>query len=110
MAGGGPPVLLDAASSLGSRQALAGLESLMLRTGWAVVRRRVLVSSPARSMVMVSAATWTVTTCPAWIRPRAIFCPATMITPVLLARRWTVTGSVEGRGGGPAIRQARPAR
>jgi hypothetical protein len=25
-----------------------------------------------------------------------------MITPVLLARRWTRTGSIEGRGGGPA--------
>ena len=50
----------------------------------------------ARSMVMVSAATWTVTICRAWMRPRATFCPATMITPVLLARRWTVTGSVGG--------------
>ena len=30
---------------------------------------------------------WTVTTRPAWMRPRAIFCPTTMITPVLLARR-----------------------
>jgi hypothetical protein len=28
-----------------------------------------------------------------------------MITPVLLARRWMVTGSVEGRGGGPAFVQ-----
>ena len=79
----------------------------MLRTGWVVVRRMVRVSSPPRSMVMVSSATWTVTICPAWIRPRAIFCPATMITPVLLARRWTVTGSAEGRGGGPAGRAPR---
>ena len=43
-----------------------------------------------------------VATRPAWMRPRAIFCPATMITPVLLARRCTVTGPVDGRGGGPA--------
>ncbi len=42
---------------------------------------------PARSMVMVASATWTVTICRAWIRPRAIFCLATMITPVLLATR-----------------------
>ena len=34
---------------------------------------------------MVSSATWTVTMRRAWMRPRAIFCPATMITPVLLA-------------------------
>ena len=59
---------------------------------------------------MVSAATWTVTICRAWIRPRAIFCPATMITPVLLATRWAVTGSVEGRGGGPAGRAPRSSR
>jgi hypothetical protein len=30
---------------------------------------------------------WTLTTCLAWMRPRAIFCPTTMITPVSLARR-----------------------
>src|SRR5262249_54860084 len=63
----------------------------------------VRVSSPPRSMVMVCPATWTVTTRPAWMRPRAIFCPATMMTPVLLARRCTVTGSADGRGGGPAV-------
>jgi hypothetical protein len=45
------------------------------------------------------AATWTVTIWSAWIRPRAIFCPATMMTPVLLATCWTVTGSADGRGG-----------
>jgi hypothetical protein len=50
-----------------------GRWALMLRTGWAVVRRVVRVSSPARSMVTVSAATWTVTIWPAWMRPRAIF-------------------------------------
>ena len=58
----------------------------------------------------VSAATWTVTTWRAWMRPRAIFWPATMMTPVLLARRWTVTGSAEGRGGGPAGRAPRSLR
>ena len=82
----------------------------MLRTGWLVVRRMVRVSSPPRSMVMVSSATWTVTVRPAWMRPRAIFCPTTMMTPVLLARRWTVTGSAEGRGGGPAGRAPRSSR
>jgi len=30
-----------------------------------------------------------------------------MITPVLLARRWTRTGSADGRGGGPAGRTPR---
>ena len=79
----------------------------MLRTGWVVVRRTTRVSSLARSMVIVSAATWTVTMRRAWMRPRAIFCPATMITPVLLATRWAVTGSVEGRVGGPAGRAPR---
>jgi hypothetical protein len=34
--------------------------------------------------------------------PRASFCPATMMTPVFDARRCAVTGSSEGRGGGPA--------
>src|SRR5262249_51436010 len=72
----------------------------MLRTAWVVVRRTVRMSSPPRSMVRVWSATWTVTICPAWMRPRAIFCP-TMITPVLLATRCTVTGSAVGRGGGP---------
>src|SRR6185503_399746 len=89
--------------------ALRGCWALMLRTGWVVVRRTVRVSSP-RSMVIVSAATWTVTICRAWIRPRAIFCPATMMTPVLLATLWTVTGSADGRGGGPAGRAPRSSR
>ena len=74
---------------------------MMLRTAWVVVRLTILVSSPCRSMVIVSAATWTVTTSPAWMRQRAIFCLATMMTPVLLARRWAVTGSAEGRGRRP---------
>src|SRR5512132_1779720 len=82
--------------------ALRGRWALMLRTAWVVVRRMVRMSSPPRSMVMVCSATWAVTTRAAWMRPRAIFCPATMITPVLLATRWTVMGSVLGRGGGPA--------
>ena len=82
----------------------------MLRTGWAVVRRTVRLSLSSRSMVTVWSAAWTVTVCPAWMRPRAIFCPATMMTPVLLARRWAVTGSVDGRGGGPAGRAPRIAR
>jgi hypothetical protein len=38
----------------------------------------------------------------AWMRPRAIFCPAIMMIPVLLARRWAVTSSADGRGGGRA--------
>jgi hypothetical protein len=45
-----------------TRACWRGRWALMLRTGWVVVRRTVLVSSPARSVVMVSAATWTVTT------------------------------------------------
>src|SRR5215471_15890309 len=44
------------------------------------------------------------------MRPSATFCPATMITPVLLARRWAVTGSAAGRGGGPAGRAPRRVR
>jgi hypothetical protein len=46
-------------------------------------------------------ATWTVTIWRAWTRPRAIFSPAAMMTPVLLATLWTVTGSADGRGGRP---------
>ena len=75
-----------------------------VRRGWVVVRRTTRVSSLARSMVIVSSATWTVTMRRAWMRPRAVFCPAIMITPVLLATRRAVTGSAEGRGGGPAGR------
>jgi hypothetical protein len=78
----------------------------MLRPGSVVVRRMVRTSSPPRLIVMVCSATYTVTTRPAWMRPRAIFCPATMTTPVLLARRWAVTGSCEGQARG----QARNAR
>lgn len=60
---------------------------MMLRTGWVVVRRTVRTLSPPSSMARVASATWMVTTWPACRRPRAIFCPATMTTPVLLARR-----------------------
>ena len=67
--------------------ALRGRWALILRTACVVVRRMVRVSPPPRSMARVCSATWTVTTRPAWMRPRAIFCPTTMITPVLLARR-----------------------
>lgn len=44
------------------------------------------------------------TVCPAWVRPRAIFWPQTMISPVAEARRCTRSGSNGGRGGGPAER------
>src|SRR6266516_1699778 len=47
----------------------------MLRTAWVVVRRMVRRSSPPRSIVMVCSATWTVTTDPAWIRPRGDLLP-----------------------------------
>lgn len=40
---------------------MRGCWALMLRTGWVVVRRTTRVSSLARSMVIVSTATWTVT-------------------------------------------------
>jgi hypothetical protein len=36
--------------------------------------------------------------CPAWLRPRAAFWPAIMITSVALTRSWTRTGSAEERG------------
>ena len=62
-----------------------GPVGLMLRTAWVVVRRIARVPSPPRSMVTVCPATWTVTICPAWMRPKALFCPTIMITPVLLA-------------------------
>jgi len=77
----------------------------MLRTGWVVVRRMTRVSPSANSMARVVPETSTVTVCPSQVRPRAIFCPATMIMPVLLARRWMAIGSAEGRGGGPAGRR-----
>jgi hypothetical protein len=59
----------------------------MLRTGWVVVRRVTRVSPSPNSTVRVVSETSTVTVWCWWIRPRAIFCPTTMITPVLLARR-----------------------
>jgi hypothetical protein len=74
----------------------------MLRTGWVVVRRMTRTSPSSSPAARVVWETSTVTVWCLWMRPRAIFCPTTMITPVLLARRWTRTGSAEGRGGGPA--------
>src|SRR5918911_2919295 len=61
-------------------------------------------------MVRVCSVTWTVTTVWAWVRPRESFCLATRMTPLLEARRCTVTGSTEGRGGGPAGRAPRSLR
>ena len=40
--------------------------------------------------------TSTVATCPAWLWSRAIFCPATTITPMTEAHRWTRMGSGNG--------------
>jgi hypothetical protein len=62
---------------------------LMLRTGWFVVRLTVRVSSPPRSMVIVSTATWAVTTCP---RCRA---PASGVNRGSLAQR---AGATRPRG------------
>jgi hypothetical protein len=45
--------------------------------------------------VLVVDLTWMVTVLPAWTRPSAIVCQATMNTPVAETRRWTVTGSVD---------------
>ena len=94
-----------------------GWWALKLRTGWLVVRRMVRVSSPPRSMVIVSWATWTVTICPAWMRPRAIFWPddhdhAGVAGPALdgdwLGGRAVVAARRGGRrgGGGPGPRSA----
>ena len=74
----------------------------MLRTGSVVVRRMTRVSPSANSTARVVSETSTAPVWCWWMRPRAIFYPTTMITPVLLARRWTRTGSAGGRGGGPA--------
>ena len=61
----------------------------------------------AQSMVRVVSDTCTVTIWPACSRPRLTRCRQTRITPVLAARRCTVTGSLDGRGGGPARRAPR---
>jgi hypothetical protein len=58
----------------------------------------------------VCSETWTVTVCPARMRPSATVWQQTQIVPVALTRRWTVTGSVRGRGGGPAGRAPRSRR
>ena len=65
------------------------------------------VSPSASSTARVASETSTVTVWCLCIRPRAIFCPTTMITPVLLARCWTRIGSAHGRGGAPADRAPR---
>ena len=65
------------------------------------------MSSALISMVIVPALTRTETILRAWIGPKAIFRPTTMMTPLLLARRCTVTGEVAGMGGGPACRAPR---
>lgn len=71
----------------------------MLRTGRVVVRVTTRVSSSPRSIAMVVSETATVTTCPAWIRPRETGCRQTRMTQVAATRRCTVTGSLDGRGG-----------
>jgi len=60
--------------------------ALKLRTGLLVVRVTVWVPPSLKPMVMVVVVTCTVTICPAQVRPREIFCPATTITPVALAK------------------------
>src|SRR5215472_7788329 len=73
----------------------------MLRTALVVVRRTTRVSASSSSILSVVSLTAIATVCPAWVRPRAIFCPQTSITLVAEARR------CGGRGGGsvrPGIR------
>lgn len=84
--------------------AVRGRCPLMLRTGWSVVRRTIMVSASGRSIARVVSETCTVTVWCWCRRPMATFCPATTITPVLDARRCTVIGSVDGRGGAPTGR------
>ncbi len=80
---------------------------LMLRTGWVVVRRMTRVSPSVNSTARVVSETRTVRVWCLWMRPRTMFCPTTMITPVLLARRWTRISSAHGHGGTPAGRAPR---
>jgi hypothetical protein len=68
-------------------------------------RRRILGVAVGQLKGEVVSETSTVTVWCWW--PRAIFWPTTMITPVLLARRWTRAGSADGRGSGPAGRASR---
>ena len=78
---------------------LGGFWALRLRTESVVVRRKVRCPPSSSSTVIVCSATWTVILRWAWVRPRAIFCPTTMITPLLNARRCTVIASTGGRVG-----------
>jgi hypothetical protein len=64
---------------------------LTTTTGRLVVRRTVRVSSSS-SMASVCSDTWTRTARPAWTRPSETRWRQTVITPVVLTRRWTVTG------------------
>src|SRR5215471_14776636 len=75
----------------------------MLRTGVVVVRRTTRVSLSSSSMARVVSETATVRVCPAWLRPRAIFCPQTTMTPVAEARRCTRMGSDGDLGGGERV-------
>jgi hypothetical protein len=72
-----------------------------------VVRRTMRASASSSSIASVVSDTAMVRVCPAWMRPRAIFCPQTTITPVALARRCTRMGSQGGQGGGPTGRAPR---
>jgi hypothetical protein len=84
--------------------AVRGRCPLMLRTGWCVALRTTRVSASGSSTARVISETSTVTVRYLCSRPSATFWPATMITPVFEARRWTRIGSVEGRGIGPTGR------
>src|SRR6478672_7667799 len=86
-----PVVLLD--YSFEAR----GWNALTFRTGNVVVRDTVHGSPWPSSMVRVVSDTCTVTIWPACSRPRLTRCRQTRITPVLAARRCTVTGSLDGR-------------
>jgi hypothetical protein len=83
---------------------------LITTTGRLVVRRMVRVSSSS-SIASVCSETWTVTVRPAWMRPSATGWRQTVITPVALTRRWTVTGSAAGAwwraGGARALQPSR---
>lgn len=61
---------------------------MLLRTGSVVRRGTVWVSPSPSSKVGVVSATWTVTICPACIRPKLTRCRQTRITPVLAVRHW----------------------
>jgi hypothetical protein len=52
------------------------------RTGWVLVREKVRWTPSGNFTVMVFSAMWTVTTVWVWVRPKASFWPAIMMTPV----------------------------